>query len=205
MRKSPIAKALWVLVSVAMVLVALVLVISIGVLASSRGLDLSGAGWEIDLPVSVQIDARALNVAAPSLGIEHARLAKLHGSLIFPPRRPDLYSTFTGLIVMLATALWVLAQLRALLRALADGRPFVPANAARVRSIGVAVIAGALAGSLVELASGSFARHFTGMGLSFEPELHLNVFAIVCGLLIVAIAEVFRAGAQLEEEQSLTV
>ena len=81
--KSPIARGLWVLVSVGMILVALGLVISVGILASAPLIDLSGA--QMDLPVSVQIDSHALHVAAPSLGIEAAQLRKVHGSLVFPP------------------------------------------------------------------------------------------------------------------------
>jgi hypothetical protein len=202
-KKGPIARGLWVLVSAAMVLIAVALVISIGILASARFMDLSGA--QMDVPVSVQIDAQALHVGAPSLGIPSARLRSVRGSLVFPPRRSDVLGVLAGLVVMLATALWVLAQLRALLGSLGDGRPFVPANVVRVRRIGIAVIAGALGGSFVNFVSGSFSRHFNGTGLTFEPEPNLNVFAIVCGLLIVMIAEVFRAGIELEEEQSLTV
>ena len=52
----------------------------------------------------------------------------------------------------------------------------------------------------------SFAMtHFSADGLRFDARPDLNVFAIVNGLIILAIAEVFRAGTRLDEDQSLTV
>jgi len=41
--------------------------------------------------------------------------------------------------------------------------------------------------------------------LRFEAPPDLNIFAIVNGLIILVIAEVFRAGTRLDEEQSLTI
>jgi hypothetical protein len=41
--------------------------------------------------------------------------------------------------------------------------------------------------------------------LRFDAWPHLDVSAVIAGLIILVIAEVFRAGARLEEEQSLTV
>ena len=42
-------------------------------------------------------------------------------------------------------------------------------------------------------------------GLRFETHADLNVFAIVLGLIILVIAEVFTAGTRLDEDQSLTI
>ena len=47
--------------------------------------------------------------------------------------------------------------------------------------------------------------HFTAPGLEFLARPDLNGFALVHGLIILALAEVFRAGARLDDEQSLTV
>ena len=49
------------------------------------------------------------------------------------------------------------------------------------------------------------AVHFSADGLRFHAWPDINVFAIIHGLSILVIAEVFRAGTQLDEEQSLTV
>ena len=47
--------------------------------------------------------------------------------------------------------------------------------------------------------------YFVSDGLRFDARPHLNLFAIVNGLIILVISEVFRAGTRLDEDQSLTV
>ena len=47
--------------------------------------------------------------------------------------------------------------------------------------------------------------HFSADGLRFDAWPDLNVFAILHGLIILVIAEVFRAGTRLDEDQSLTI
>ena len=39
----------------------------------------------------------------------------------------------------------------------------------------------------------------------FEARPDVNIVAIICGLIILAIAEVFRERMRLDEEQSLTI
>jgi len=47
--------------------------------------------------------------------------------------------------------------------------------------------------------------HFAAEGLQFLARPGFDVFAIFNGLILLAIAEVFRAGTRLDEEQSLTI
>jgi hypothetical protein len=107
---------------------------------------------------------------------------------------------------MFALALWVLGQLRAVFRTLRDGQPFVPANATRIRRVAIGVIAGELAPASIVFFENYYAMtHFAADGLRFNAQPDLNLFAIVDGLIILVIAEVFRAGTRLAEDQSLTV
>jgi hypothetical protein len=48
-------------------------------------------------------------------------------------------------------------------------------------------------------------RFFSVDGLQFTAHADFSVAAIIEGLVILVIAEVFRAGTRLDEEQSLTV
>jgi len=110
------------------------------------------------------------------------------------------------LILFLAVILWVLGLLRAVFRTIRDGQPFVPANAARLRWIAIAVIVGELARAVVVHAESHYAlTHFVATGFHFTAPLRINIFALINGLIILVIAEVFRAGTRLDEEQSLTV
>jgi hypothetical protein len=116
--------------------------------------------------------------------------------------------TTTALLAALgiAVALWVLIQLRAVFRTLRDGRPFVHANATRIRWIGYAVILGEFAKSLVLFTGNAFAKtHFATDTLRFDAWPKVDVFTIIHGLIILAIAEVFRVGVRLDEDQSLTI
>ena len=47
--------------------------------------------------------------------------------------------------------------------------------------------------------------HLVADGIRFTALPTINVVGIIHGLIILAIAEVFRAGTRLEEDQSLTV
>ena len=47
--------------------------------------------------------------------------------------------------------------------------------------------------------------HFPAEGLRFDARPDFNILAILYGLIILVIAEVFRAGTRLDEDQSLTV
>lgn len=113
---------------------------------------------------------------------------------------------FLGLALMFAAVLFVVGQLRAVFRTLRDGRPFVPANAARIRWIAFAVIAGEIARAAIVYSANSHAMtYFSANGLRFDARPDLNVVTIVYGLIILAIAEVFRTGTRLDEDQSLTI
>ena len=76
--------------------------------------------------------------AAPSLGIDTARLQQLRGALRFAPVRGPLYFANAAIVLgLLVFMLWILTQLRGLFRTLRDGRPLVAANATRLRRIAV--------------------------------------------------------------------
>jgi hypothetical protein len=164
-----------------------------------------GVNVKMAIPVSFSVDARSLHVTSPSLGIDEAQIQDARGSLRFAPPKGAWLAT-SAVILMLALALWVIAQLRALFRTVRDGQPFVPANATRVRWIAYAVILGELARSAVVFWGNHYAMiHFSADGLRFDARPHINAFAIIDALIVLAIAEVFRAGTRLDEEHSLTV
>jgi hypothetical protein len=187
-------------------------------------------GMKVTIPVSFTVDARAHNVkaldtteaqgqnirigGAPGFGFEIGdesadRNPQIHvrGSLRFPTQSRAFFGgNAVLLLVFLALLLGVLGQLRAVFRTLRDGQPFVQANATRIRWIGFAVIVIELAGSATVFFENYYAMtHFSAEGLRFDAWPAINAFAIIDGVIILVIAEVFRAGTRLDEEQSLTV
>ena len=102
--------------------------------------------------------------------------------------------------------LWILAELAALCRSVRDGHPFAPANAVRVRRLALAVVLAEVSrAGLVYAAQAYVAARFVGDHLRFTAWPHTNPSVIVSALILFVLAEVFRAGTQLDEDQSLTV
>jgi hypothetical protein len=217
MGKRSMSSLLIVLVNVAWYTTALVLVIGVVLLLVGGALGVhigfegpsveSGSGVTMSIPVSLHVQPGTHTAVAPSLGIANAQLHGLRGTLKFPPAKGPIFAANVAIVFGgLAVLLWVLGQLRGFLRTLAAGRPFVPANAVRLRRIAWAVILGEIARAAIVYFESSYAmRHFSVAGLAFEARPDLNVFAIVNGMIILVIAEVFRDGTRLAEEQSLTI
>ena len=186
--------------------VAVALALTTCIVAVSPWMHLGDSG-RIDIPVSFDVDTRAVQVSAPALGVGAAEIQHVRGSMSFPPpSRASVAGPMALVAVMLAFILWALSQLIAVFRSLRDRQPFVPDNAIRIRRIGYAVIAGELARAALIFSANSYAMtHFSADGLRFDARPDLNLFAIVHGLIILAIAEVFRVGTRLNEDQSLTI
>jgi len=201
---------MWYLVAAVMVItVILVLVgstVAVRIGRDGPAVD-AGPNATMSVPVAVSLEARAPRVSAPSLGIDTAQLRDLRGTLRFPAHR-DAFFASNLMLVMTAfgVLLWVLGELRAVFRTVGAGRPFVPENAARVRRIAWAVIVGEFVRSGIVFFENYYTMtHFVADGVSFDARPDFNVFAIVNGLIILAIAEVFRTGTRLDEDQSLTI
>ena len=102
--------------------------------------------------------------------------------------------------------LWLTTGLQSVLRTVRDGKPFAPSNSIRIRRIAWAlIIAELVRATIVYLENSYAATHFTAEGLRLTARPDLSVAAIIEGLIILVIAEVFRAGTRLDEDQSLTV
>jgi hypothetical protein len=210
MGKRSVSSFLAALISVGFYTVAVVLLLMLGLASLPLFTDLSNVdNTEMSIPVSFSVETGALRLAAPAPSIAKADIRDAHGSgtLRFPPPSGIVLTTTALLAALgLAIGLWVLVQLRAVFRTLRDGRPFVAANAMRIRWIGYAVILGEIVESLVLFAGNAYARtHFAADALRFDAWPSIDVFPIIHGLIILVIAEVFRAGAHLADDQSLTI
>jgi hypothetical protein len=188
----------------------------------------AGEGLEIIIPVSFTLDDPGHPVTSPSLGIGEVHIQetygigftvggkfraldplrlRVRGSLRFPTQEDAFLAANAAILIFNGTLLlWVVGQLRAIFRTVRDGQPFVAANAMRLRWIAFAVIGYEVARAAVAFFENYYAMtHFTGEGLRFDARPDLNVLALVNGLIILGIAEVFRAGTRLDEDQSLTI
>ena len=113
---------------------------------------------------------------------------------------------FALILLLLAIGLLVIYQLRRIFATLAGKTPFTGENVLRIRIIGIAVITGALLNSIVHVLIGNYLAgniHLPGMELNVN--LKPDFGGIFLGAVVLILAEVFRYGARLQEEQDLTV
>ncbi|MFC2167800.1 DUF2975 domain-containing protein [Acidobacteriota bacterium] len=118
-----------------------------------------------------------------------------------------LIMLFTSLAVVVFV--FILLQLRHILASLTEGNPFTLENAKRIRIIGIVIIAGEFLVNLlmigtaliidahvdIEGAKLAVGKLFSGFSLS-------NIFL---GVVVLIIAEIFRLGVRLQEDQELTI
>jgi len=122
-------------------------------------------------------------------------------------------SPFTGVSLTLSAAvvaivlLIIIAQLRHICGTLIKGDPFVPENAKRLRIIWVAVAVSELFRFIANLVLTSLpAKGETITGAAnHDIEFTLRPYVWFFVLVLVVLAEVFREGARLRQEQKFTV
>lgn len=195
--KSLLDLAFWAIVLLAPVYVVLVVV---GYLRSGEpdmalGVDV----WFNPTPVAWALEGDGSRAARIVHGVGAVRFQRLPW--------PDLAVLLAASMLRLLLWLPVLQQLRKLLGALSVGRPFVRENADRLRKLGWALILVELALAALRMAEGLYvAWQFRRPGLELWPfRLDLPFAGLFVGVALLVAAEAFRRGAQLEEEQALTV
>jgi len=162
---------------------------------------------DVKIPVALSLNATTHPVVARTPDVTDGTLGDLRGSLRFVPlKRGFIAGSAVVIAIAISLIMWVLYQLRAVFRTLKAGQPFVPENALRLRRIGWAVIIGETLRAVVALFENAYAaNHFSVSSLTFVVRPDYNALTVIGGLIILVIAEVFRAGTRLDEEQSLTV
>jgi hypothetical protein len=185
------------------------LAVSVGALTAllvfSFFVNLESKNLTMNLPVALELKTPVHGGGASTQA--DARIEKLRGNLRFPVQQGGFfYGSMFLVVLLLACLLWVLTQLRDIFRSLSRGLLFLPENARRIRWVGFTVIFGELArAAVVYFWSDYTSRHFTANGARFFASTDFNGITIVAGLAILVIAEVFREGTRLHEDQSLTI
>ncbi len=127
-------------------------------------------------------------------GLDHSRATSLTGRASAVAGLLLLASAYAGLLIV------ILYRLRKVFETLIRGDPFKSENVARLRGVGLALIA---------LEGAGFAFH-TASQLILAPRsgrsvLYLNLSGWFAILVVFVLAEVFREGARLREDAELTI
>ncbi|MGH9162148.1 MAG: DUF2975 domain-containing protein [Vicinamibacteraceae bacterium] len=171
---------------------------------NGEGIFMAGSAAQMVLPVAFELDAGAAHVTSldrrNSGTIEHAR-----GTLrLTTPARAWL--AVAAAAVMVGLTLWILAELAALCRSVRDRQPFTPRNAVRIRRLVLAFVLAEVSRAAVVYAAHAYvAAHFSADNLTLTASPRIDARAIVSALILLVLAEVFRTGTRLDEDQSLTV
>lgn len=105
-----------------------------------------------------------------------------------------------------ALILLFLHHLRRILRRARDGAPFDARNALGLRHLGWLLVGLALVNGVAEFIAAAAVRRGIVSGPIVVPAgLHFDVHLVLVALALLALAEVFRRGADLEHEQSLVI
>jgi hypothetical protein len=136
-----------------------------------------------------------------------ASVDRVRGLLRFEGGPTAIRIANTAIVIfLLAAACWILREFSGLFAALRERQFFLAANAARIRRVGWAVIGGEIVRAALVCFETTYARdHFTVEGLRLESHFQINGFAILCGLIILVLAEAFREGTRLQDDASLTI
>jgi len=98
--------------------------------------------------------------------------------------------------ISFGVALYVVERLLELLKTLRFGSPFVKENAIRFRNVGIALLVGELSKIFIGILA-------MVTGADVDADLDLMIFIAIAAVFV--LAEVFREGARMKEEQDLTV
>jgi hypothetical protein len=171
-------------------------------------------GKKADVAVPVVIGSRSIlpvvsvEITAPGQESIHSPcIVKARGELRFQTSSWSLH--FASMLVYLIAVLVITSVvylIRSVLREVAQGNPFGPKNAKRIRAIGLLFLLVGTLGPVVEhvVARMVLARIPTTDPVLSAP-LSFESGPILTGLLILTLAQVWAYGSDIEREQALTI
>lgn len=161
----------------------------------------------LDFFVSFDLETSAYELQSANPRLESAVFSDASGKLVVGSK--DTVLTITWLVVIL---LWmtgwfvVLHQLRAMFRSLAAGDPFKRCGVLRIRFIGFAILIMESVQWLMEIFQANYLiGAFSTVGLNLRSMHRPNLELLFLGLVVLAIAELYEVGANMRDEQALTV
>lgn len=113
---------------------------------------------------------------------------------------------YAGLLASYVLLLLFVYHLRRLFQRVRDGAPFDARNAVRLRWLGLLLLALAFADGLFAFwQSAVVVRTLPVTPVAVRAPFSVDGWAVFVALVLIALAEIFRRGTELEEEQSLVV
>ena len=143
-----------------------------------------------------------LKIKNPDL--THSRLRITHASLYISGADVNINWSAMYFIIRIGLFLFSLYLVREIIRS-AD-YPFVMSNVKRLKIIGALLILGGFIEKFESIVGQWFVRRsYDLVGLEIQSEADINLSFIIGGLFMIVVAQVFKQGIKIREEQELTV
>lgn len=160
---------------------------------------------EVRLTQSRQVDVATASVAD---NISDASLALDSGKLTFNHQSSKQIIGFNLVFMWLgfSISLTITYLLRRLFKSLTQNNPFIVENAQRLRLISFLIMLIPVTSFAHDAVVNWFLKqNFLLDGSGIRSHLSIDLKTLFVGLVVLVIAEIFRVGARLKEEQELTV
>ncbi|MEM6555730.1 MAG: DUF2975 domain-containing protein, partial [Pseudomonadota bacterium] len=112
-----------------------------------------------------------------------------------------IVAALIGLVVFAPGIAYVCAQLRRILSTLAEGDPFLPENAPRLTRIAVAI--GLI--EAIRMASVLILAATVDLGEGYVASININLAVWGAVIVLLILAQVFKEGTRLREEEKMTI
>lgn len=143
-----------------------------------------------------------LKIKNPELS--HTKLRITHASLYISGDDININWSMLYMALRLGMFLYSLYLVREVIRSAKN--PFTLRNVKRLKIIGILLILGSFIEQVESLVAKWFVqRNYEMVGLRFYSENDFNLSLIIAGLFMIVIAQVFKYGIQMKEEQELTI
>jgi hypothetical protein len=209
-----LAKGLRLLIDI-MFFLTLLAAVSTGVLWPIAGIG-DEAGFDLNIPVLVgessilpvhrlEVDLEAIQ--GDLAGASNFRLVGTRGELrLQAPGKGHALVFWAVMMGVFSVVVLSLQLLRKILATAAEGRPFDPENVRRLNLLGSIILISAVAVTVIQ----HFLARWILKGVAFtsvalSPPLQLQKEWIICGLLVLLLAAIWKEAVRMAEEQSLTV
>ncbi len=162
--------------------------------------------WELKVPAVVHGSEAGV---VTGWGTARLVVEQVRGDLVLPLGQVPWWlfvALWTHALVGMGLILLVFHHLRRIFQRVREGEPFDAQNALRMRWMGLLFLGLTLFNSLAELVTSLAVRKGVVSGtISVAGGPHLDFGKVFIALVVIALAEVFRRGAELEREQSLVI
>ncbi len=169
-------------------------------------------GWEFDVPVAIGEGSfyprLPVEVVQDTASVFFSKgISQSQGELILHHYSLPLHLGGEALHLLLYGALlWGITLLRRILATTAGGRPFDPLNPGRLNTLGwIIFFSSALASLLQYLVSRWVLSRFEATTVPLSPSIDFHQEWIMCGLLVLVLAAIWKDAVRMAEEQALTV